>query len=219
MILRKRGKNASASIMCLVSEIVAEVSERAAAAAATNQNSGRSIRGEHVINNNVISVQRDIIDMFLTERFGMQFGQMTRIPPESAIYRAYHQPFNIETTHNIREVMVARIPNDIFYFDTNALMYGALIYILRRSAKSHMQFLYDNRSPQGTPYTAALRTTRFLMNQMRIYVDDYALNYWLSHNGGNRTTYESSRVQVYRMFTNLDDQIRIWVSELRRFAY
>ena len=219
VILRKRGKSASASITCLVYNLVAQIKEKAKSAAETNRKSRRSIRGEHVINNNVLSVQRDIIDMFLGARLGKQFGELDRIPAESAIYRAYHQPFSIETTQNIREVMVAKFPDDVFYFDTNAVVYGILIYILRHAAKNHMQVLYDERSPRGTVHTASLRTTRFLMNQMRIYVDEYALDYWKTYNGGSETTFESSRVQVYWMFANLDDQIRIWISELRRFGY
>ncbi|CAF1344455.1 unnamed protein product [Didymodactylos carnosus] len=43
--------------------------------------------------------------------------------------------------------------------------------------------------------------------------------YWLTRNGGSWATYEKSKLVVYRMFLNLDDQIRIWVSELKRFGY
>jgi len=219
MVLQKRGKRASAAIICLVNEIVQLVKEKAKSALENKEKPKRSGRGEHVINNNVISVQRDIIDMFLLQRFGKTFGEMTRIPADSAIYRAYHQPFTTEVQYNIRYRMVAQIPDDVFYFDSNAVVYGTLIRILRDSARDHMSFLYNNGSPQGSPHTAALRTSRFIMNQMRIYVDDFALNYWLQCNGGNRTTYESSRLEVYRMFLNLDDQIRLWVNELKRFGY
>jgi hypothetical protein len=179
LILAQRGKRATASIVCLVNEIVNIVKEKAKSAAATNNNSRRSARGEHVINNNVIQVQRNIIDMFLNERFHMTFGQMTRIPTTSAIYRAYHQPFTTEILNNIQYVMVAKIPDDVFYFDSNSLLYGILIYLLRYSARNHMIFLYDKGIPQGSPHTAAFRTIRLLMNQMRIYVKDFALDYWL----------------------------------------
>jgi hypothetical protein len=218
-IVRKRGKSASASIKLLYTQIVETVKEKARSATNNKQGSRKSRRGEHVINNGVINVQRDIIDMFLTQRFGMQFGQMTRIPSDSAIYRAYHYPFTADTINNIRNVMVAQIPDDVFYFDSNAVIYGVLIYIVRHSARNHMQFLYDNPGSQGSPQTRALRTTRFLMNQMRIYVDNFALNYWLQYHRGNPATYERSRVAVYQMFSDLDDQIKIWIQELRRFGY
>ena len=218
-ILQRRGKGATTSIVLLVNEIVGAVAEKRRSALANQEKSKRSGRGEHVINNNVLSVQRDIIDMFLTQRFGRRFGEMTRIPVESAIHRAYHQSFTPAIQHDIQTRMVAHIPDDVFYFDSNAAAYGTLIEIVRRSARDHMSFVYDNGSPQNSPHTAALRTSRFIMNQMRIYVDDYALHYWLQYNGGSRSTYEGSRLEVYRMFLNLDEQIQIWIGELKRFGY
>ena len=115
--------------------------------------------------------------------------------------------------------MVARMLDDCLYFDANALLYGILIYLLRISARDHMSFFYDNNGAQGSPSTSKLRTSTFLMNQMQIYVDQFALQYWLTCNGGSWTTYEKSKLSVYRMFLNLDDQIRIWVHELKRFGY
>jgi len=218
-IVQKRGKRASAAIQLLYSQLVEKVEQQKQSAINNKEKSKRSQRGEHVINNSVINVQRDIIDMFLTQRLGMPFGQLTRIPPESAIYQAYHHPFTADITNNIRNVMVAHIPNDVFYFDSNAMIYGILIYILRYAAKNHMQFLYDNPGLQGSPQTATLRTTRFLMNQMRVYVDDFALNYWLTYQRGNPATYETSRIVVWEMFSDLYDQMKIWIQELKRFGY
>ena len=216
-ILQQTGKKARQSIVCLVQDIVEKVKKEAQSLQAEKKS--RSSRGEHVINNNVLSVQRDIIDMFLSQRVNRTFGQLTRIPSDSAIYQSYHHPFDTEIRANIQTVMVAKIPNEVLYFDANALLYGVLIFILRIAAKDHMIFFYDNRGVQGSPATSKLRTSRFLMNEMQVYVDQFALQYWLMHNGGNRMTYERSKLMVYRMFLNLDDQIRIWVQELKRFGY
>lgn len=218
-ILKQRGKKARKSVVCLVTAIVAKVQEEAKASAQARKNKSRSNRGEHVINNGVLSLQKDIIDMFLQQRLNQSFGQLTRIPAESAIYQAYHYPFDATIRNNIQNVMVARISDDVLYFDANALLYGVLVYILRLSAKGHMTYFYDNPGVQGSPSTTTLRTTRFLMNQMLAYVDQFALQYWLKVHGGNPATYETSKISVYRMFLNLDDQIRLWVQELKRFGY
>ena len=80
-IVQQRGKKARKSIVCLVTEIVEKVKEEAKSIQDGKKKSKRSNKGEHVINNNVLSVQRDIIDMFLGQRLNMTFGQLRRIPP------------------------------------------------------------------------------------------------------------------------------------------
>ncbi|CAF0822187.1 unnamed protein product [Adineta steineri] len=218
-IVQQRGKKARQSVVSLTSRIVEQVQEEAKSAQKEKKPSKRNQRGEHVINNNVLSVQRDIIDMFLRQRLRMTFAELRRIPPDSSIYRAYHHSYDTEVKNNIQNVMIARILDNIFYFDANALLYGILIYVLRASARDHMSYFYDNSGAQGSPSTSRLRITRFLMNQMQIYVDQFALQYWLRFNGGSLSTYERSKVSVYRMFSNLDDEIRVWVQELKRFGY
>lgn len=218
-IVQQRAKKARGSIVCLVTELVQKVKEEAKSAQKEKKKSKRNNRGEHVINNNVLSTQRDIIDKFLGRRLNMTFGELQRIPPGSAIYQAYHTPFDAQTKTDIESVMIARILDDTLYFDANALIYGVLIYILRASASNHLSYFYDNPGAQGSPSTSSLRTCRFLMNHMEIYVDQFALQYWLNHNGGSRATYDRSKASVYRMFLNLDDQIRVWARELKRFGY
>ncbi|CAF1660998.1 unnamed protein product [Didymodactylos carnosus] len=142
----------------------------------------------------------------------------SKILPTTRIHQAYYEPFNPTVKCNIQTVMVAQIADG--YFDANAGTYGVSIEVLRRLAKSHMMHLYENYNPNsgfkiGSPHSNGLSTACCLMNQMQIYVDCYALNYWLQQ-GGNMTTFQSSRLAVYQMFSNLIDKIDTWVDELKR---
>ncbi|CAF1526099.1 unnamed protein product, partial [Didymodactylos carnosus] len=67
-VLRTRGSRTSVKVRCLVDDLVATVErKRAETAQGTRERPNSNTRGEHVINNSVLSVQKDIIDMFLDD--------------------------------------------------------------------------------------------------------------------------------------------------------
>ena len=176
-------------------------------------------RHEPVINNDVLSVQRDIIDSFLQQRFTKTFDQLRKIPPSSSIHRAYHHPFATEVQYNIQTRMVARLTNDSNAPKIVDLLYNVLINLIRNSARDQMLYLYDNGTLLGSTSTSTLHAAGVQMSRMHVFVDDAALNHWLRVQGGDKRAYESAQQEVYRMFVNLDEQTRLWVNELKSFGY
>ncbi|CAF1599331.1 unnamed protein product [Didymodactylos carnosus] len=163
-----------------------------------------------------MSVYRNIIDLFVRYQFGCNtIVDLTEIPRYSEIYNDYHNSISDDVKTNI-QTMIAHIPYDSMYIDTNAETYGSLIYILQESAQLHMRELYNSNNFQGSEHTMKIKTSVFKMNQLQAYADKVALEYWKNH-GGNMSTFESSRSEVQRMFENVYDKLRIWILELKRF--
>lgn len=142
---KTRGKTAKKLITVTLTKLMEDVKKK-------NEDEKRSERGEHVINNGVLSVYKDIIDDFFFH-FKKQFGyrlpesEITKIPElpaYSQMMKDYHHPLPKNIKKNIQYVMKAFIPNDVIYIDANALVYGIMIAVLRKAAVDHMKVLYDS---------------------------------------------------------------------------
>ncbi|CAF3319015.1 unnamed protein product [Rotaria sp. Silwood2] len=225
-ILQKRGKNATTLLTTYLTKIKTNLEAEEKVAKDKKKSSEKSKRGEHVINNDVLTVQKDIINTFVNcvKIFDSRQRSIieTKIEQETAtdIHQAYHEPFDSEVKRNIESVMIANIPDDMFYFDANQLLYGVLIDILRNAAKNHMQYLYTRKKHaflQGSASSPLIHAICKSMNEIPAYVDHYALKHWLN-NGGSRETFNQSKTAVSGMFQHLFNRIhRHWVDEIETF--
>lgn len=186
----------------------------------------RSKKGEHVINNGVINVYRDIMGIFLV-RSGITrdgLGALSRLPDEgSQILRDCTNYFDARTKTDIQEVLKVYIDEDTAYINANALLYGSSIQILRESAVEHMMELYSNstlRGNEGSHQSRPLRAILSTINDNLLYVDQHALSIWLTQKGlYGRRTYERAQNTVENMFNELYEKLGQWIRELKRQGY
>lgn len=192
----------------------------------TKEKDERSKRGEHVINNGVINVYRDIMGSFLV-RSGITrdgIGALTRLSSEeSQILRDCTSYFDTKTKTDIQNVLKVFIDEDTAYIDANALLYGTSIQLLRESAVAHMLELYHEPSLPinvGSSQTRPLKEIIRTMNDCLLYVDQHALSIWLTQKGLNgRRTYERAQLTVENMFNELYEKSIQWVREFKRQGY
>lgn len=218
-IIKKGGKKGRQAVRQFFSDLFKQKDK-------TKEKDERSRRGEHVINNGVINVYRDIIGSFLV-RSGITregLGALTRLSTEeSQVLRDCTSYFDTKTKTDIRNVLKVFIDENTAYIDANALLYGVSIQLLRESAVKHMLELYyketlsiTDGSSQTQPLKAIIRT----MNDSLLYVDQHALSIWLMRKGLNgRRTYERARITVENMFKELYEKTMHWVKEFKRQGY
>lgn len=176
----------------------------------------RSKRGEHVINNGVVSVYKNIIESFLTKNFGTSWAASVRIEQNSSIYRAIHRTLSDSVTKNIQERLVVTI-DDAYYINANALVYGTAIFIIREAAQAHMQAMYDTGNYQGSIYSMIIKHSITYLNDYDMYVDPTALRYWKAQRR-DMNMYNEAHREVYQMFGKLYDRLGEWVIEIKRFS-
>lgn len=192
-------------------------------------------RGDHVINNSVLRVYKDIIDQFLRDHLKIGFNEIVkglrRYPESSSIYKDRENPLADDIPDNIQKKMVAFFPPGYPYIDTNAAEYGRLIQSLRQSATSHMIELYKaanaNRAMGTIQYTRAIKDNIFKLNAKPVYVDTMAADYWVNkavssdirEKARRKAMYEKSLIAVRVMFQNLYDKLANWVRDIRHAGY
>ena len=137
---------------------IAKILRKAVDIAGTKDDERSKKRGDHVINNNVLSVYRDIIQRFV------QANQLESIvhnlKPESCILRDSANPLDSFYHHNLVQNEMVAFCDRTRPPDTNAAAYGTVIEALRDACFKHMTQLYHMRSiehNQGTIYTAQIR--------------------------------------------------------------
>ncbi|CAG2193978.1 unnamed protein product [Mytilus edulis] len=187
-------------------------------------------RGEHVINNNVLRVYRDIIDDFVGDITGMDNIQslvdIGRLSSDSRIVQAYYQPLSEEFMDLIRNRMVVHLDED--YLDKNSINYGQQIEILRGSVGMYMRSIYENLTSKDRldsnsfgicSWERQIRTSVEDFIAGNYFVDDQALKIWLRKRGNDQNTYDRSHREVVRMFRRLiydgtNNDVIQWVNEL-----
>lgn len=215
-VLKKSGKRARETILTLFGDLMRLLTQDPN----NNQNDDgrRHKRGEHVINNGVLRLHKEVIDLFLTRRVFTNFeAVIARVGVPSQFNSDYKEPFSENVRNNIQNNMIAHIPADVYYFDANALMYGIAIQIMRESCVRHMSEMYDNWPTRGngTHYTTTIRTMTSFINTNQVFVDQMAKAYWLRHHGGDLVTFERTREIVESMFENLYRKLHEWVLTLK----
>ncbi|XP_063447693.1 uncharacterized protein LOC134727244 [Mytilus trossulus] len=187
-------------------------------------------RGEHVINNNVLRVYRDIIDDFVGDITGMDNIQSLvdtgRLSSNSHIVQSYYQPLSEGFMDLIRNRMVIHLDED--YIDKNSINYGQQIEILRGSVNMYMRSIYENltskdrldSNPFGIcSWERQIRTTVEDFIASNYFVDEQALDIWLRKRGNEQSTYDRGHREVVKMFRRLiydgtNNDVIQWVNEL-----
>lgn len=218
-LIKKGGKKGRKAVQQFFSDLFQQKDS-------TKEKDKRSRKGEHVINNGVINVYRDIMEMFLFRsritRDGL--GALTKLSKaESQIIRDCTSYFDSKTKTDIQDVLKVFIDQDTAYIDANALFYGMSISVLRESAVDHMMELYFKQTPllnEGSRQTRPLKEIVRAINDNLLYVDQHALSIWLTQKGpSGRRTYERAQCSVESMFDELYEKLSQWIRELRRSEY
>lgn len=186
-------------------------------------------RGEHVINNNVLRVYRDIIDGFVGDVTGMDIQSLVdtgRLSSDSRIVQAYYQPLPEEFMDLIRNRMVVYVDEE--YLDKNSINYGQQIEILRGSVGMYMRSIYENLTSNDRLDSNSFgissweRQVRTIVEDFiagNYFVDEQALEIWLRKRGNDQNTYDGGHREVVKMFRRLiydgtNDDVIQWVKEL-----
>jgi hypothetical protein len=184
-------------------------------------------RGDHVINNSVLSVYQDIIKRFLqTHLRGTSFDTIIKDLGESGtssqIYKGYNHAIDDQAiVTSIQKDMVVDFTASENYKDTNAKPYGEAVEELRQSAISYMKELYDTRSgnldTKKAKSAKAVQAAIGKMNSGDLYVDIAAKNKYLKDDkkGAKKTKYDTAHTAVNSMFTSLYDKLKLWAKDIK----
>lgn len=172
-------------------------------------------RREHVINNGVVNVYKDIVDAFL-DRKNLTKHDST----DSRLFSKVCNYFSAETKKSIRTVLNVRVNPNLVYLDANALIYGLCIRALKKVAVLHMMEVYSNPSNQHSDHARTIQEIVKTINENCLYVDQHALSTWKRKNkASGRIIYERDQKAVQCMFNELDEKLCQWVKELKSAGY
>lgn len=176
-----------------------------------------SKKGEYVINNNVISVYRNIIDSYVERILKRRFSELIELPQTSDIFKDYHNAFSSEIQDLIQNKMVVQIED---YFDANGLIYGIFIFMLRESAVQFMIELSQDENNSDSIHNWQIDLLTNLMNSSQVFVDYAALTEWLKrHKTKGREDYNKANLEVQTMFRNIAEKLKRWIAELKTYGY
>ncbi|XP_063080280.1 uncharacterized protein LOC134470182 [Engraulis encrasicolus] len=143
----------------------------------------RARRGEHVINNDVISFYYKTVDDFMKETFYM--------PNTLGI----ESPLDNNTSEAIQTELVVHFDEDELYINANALIYGEYSRVLKQALKSWL--LAPSQELVG-PVNRIVQ----IMNEEEAYVDPLARDKYIRNQNARRVRVETIRGRVVDMLTN-----------------
>ena len=208
-LLKMRGKKAAKAVTKYMTALVDTEKD---------VDKNRHMRGEHVINNGVLKLHKDIIDTFLSRQLRLDFNEMiARIRFPFQINTDYNEPVSNEIRKNIETRMVVHFPDDFKYFNANSLVYGIAVQYLKSRCVSHMMQMFNNwpMRGNGTEHSASIRIMAKSMNELEIYVDKQARDAWLIKNPNNPAIYRQTRSVVVDLFENIYEKLHQWVETLK----
>ncbi|KAF4098131.1 uncharacterized protein LOC131528938 [Onychostoma macrolepis] len=154
---------------------------------------GRSKRGEHVFNNNILRFHSKVLTKFREDNNNVLQGCN-----QQAMNDLGRHTLTLETAKEIQTEMVVDFGEDEFYMNANAVVYGvycsalreAMLAVLRRinpddvtpEKKQRVNFIIDN------------------MNNLEIYVDELAKVKWIANNATIWTRFDDVRREVVKMY-------------------
>lgn len=187
----------------------------------SDQNQRRSRKQEHVINNAVLYVYKDIINdlIFIVKSFrGLDsvrvLEDLTKIPKCNSIYKDYHNTFPEHIIVNIQDRMLAHIADTAAYYNRNSETYGRSIVAIRKAAKKYMKFKYQGNLYEAQRYASQIGREVHEMNSRMFYVDQEALNYWRNYEGDSMEIFGECIDYVHEMFMNLPHRLDQWIQQI-----
>lgn len=211
-LLKKFGKKGKVAVLQYFAQLKIKATKE-------KKEDKRPKRGEHIINNGVLNLHRDIINIFLSRSGITSDGLGGLLFPadgeESRIIRDCSQYFDSDVARDIQQTLKVHFDQNESYIDANALLYGRTIELLRELAVQHMLHLYWDPLNKGTRHTQPLRATIQSINKELLYVDQNALRKWRQENR-SEFTYMRAKNAVWTMFDGLYDRLGYWIMEIKR---
>ncbi|XP_063056722.1 uncharacterized protein LOC134450705 [Engraulis encrasicolus] len=151
----------------------------------------RSDRGEHVINNGVISFYHRTVEDFTREYSGV-ITRPIGIEP----------PLHNDIRDAIQNVLVVEFNADELYINANALIYGEYSRVLKQALNDWL--LPAQEDVEGAQEDVVARVNRIvqIMNDEQAYVDEMARDKYIGNQNERRVRVETIRGRVVDMFTN-----------------
>ncbi|XP_066983271.1 uncharacterized protein [Macrobrachium rosenbergii] len=177
-------------------------------------------RGEHIINNNIRRVYKDIVNDFLGQ---IRCGNLNSLQSKLAntgVLKAVNEPLP-QPIGALIEKLVVHISGQVS--DDNSVIYGQKVRQLRNSVVNHMVTYYHVLTGDDSrDLNPVARNAREIINQFvaaEHYIDKRALSLW-KPNQQQRAEYEQAKKEVENMFLKLEDfsgagLVTSWVRELR----
>ncbi|XP_064101225.1 uncharacterized protein LOC135211919 [Macrobrachium nipponense] len=176
-------------------------------------------RGEHIINNNVRKVYKDIVNDFLGE---IRCGNLDSLQSKLAktdVLKSVKEPLP-EPIDEFIEKLVVHVSGQVS--DDNCIIYGKKILELRKAVVHHMVTYYHTLNDgDGRDLNPVARNAREIINQFVVaehYIDKQALDMW-KRSQQQENQYEEAKKEVRNMFLNLEDfsgagLVTSWVREI-----
>jgi len=143
----------------------------------------RARRGEHVINNDVITFYHKAVDDFMKDTYFMPNTLAIRSPVDDA------------TREAIQGELVVHFDEHELYINANALIYGEYSRVLKQALK---RWLLEPTQEVGEDVTRIVQ----IMNHEQAYVDWLARDKYIGNQNAKRVRVEAIRERVVTMFTN-----------------
>ena len=146
----------------------------------------RSRRGEHVINNGVITFYQRTVDDFMNQQTNLD------------------SPLDTNTAIAIMNELVAHFNEDELYINANALIYGEYCRVLKRVLTHFLTVHRQGGWSQEDKDRAQNEVTDIIqeMNDEKAYVDDFAKVKWIDNKEPRKNRFEKIQGEVVIMFTN-----------------
>ena len=147
----------------------------------------RSKRGEHVINNGVITFYDKAFSEFMNQTINLGINYL-----------------EINTKKAIETELVVYFDEDELYINANALIYGQYCRVLKRALKDFLTLDRQVGRRQDDGNVAQNNVTRIVqdMNREEAYVDEYAKVKWIGNRGARQTRFQNIQNEVATMFSN-----------------
>ena len=144
-----------------------------------------------------------------------------RLSRQSSVARLIYHPIPDDRTASFIQDMAVFI-NDPRYVDTNSVPYGEAIKKLREAVVAYMRIYYSILNQYDDDLQDLEKNVRDNVEDIiarNYFVDEQALNFWLSKRGNTRQKFDKARLEVINMFQRLrcdgdDCMVITWVKEL-----
>ncbi|XP_068200766.1 uncharacterized protein [Palaemon carinicauda] len=187
-------------------------------AAVTQQEASK--RGEHIINNNIRRVFKDVVTAFLDGNCCLHLDELrNRLPKGARVLQAIDQPLPPSIDAFIENLSV-HMSGQVT--DENSALYGEKIKILRNAVVLHMSSLYRFSKGHGCDdLNNFARNGRDIIYEFlggEYYIDKRALSLW-KPNEQQKMKYDAAKKEVEKMFLRLEDfsghgDLSDWVKEI-----
>ncbi len=172
---------------------------------------GRSQRGEHVFNNDILRFHFKVLTDFIQSHHINNLEGYN----QQAINELGRHTLPQNTADDIQTNMVVHFGEDEFYMNANGVVYGVYCRALRDAI-----LVVLNHINPGDVTQEETRWVQFVidnMNNLQIYVDQLAKVKWIGNNETRRTRFERVRREVAHMY-NTDRGVDWCIRILRLVA-